>query len=363
VSAEALLRRDNSRLQQQLMKKDAEIKDLKRQVEEAGNLWKTTVAELSAAAEFKPRCELLEKEVEALKAEVQAAGCRVEEMERNCSSMVDLLLTVKEHVTAAGACAQDAAQFLKGEMSTFFKDDGDTGQSTADGKADAVHGEAMMATFEQLQGALQFMLESPTVGELLKSISNAPRQLAGIGETAKQLGKQLNEHQKAVHQRYFKIFEVISLIVRALDRASYELQGNRPLEFPTPATGPTVSSSVPPHFAPTASAATQVSGCCALLHHHHHPKRHYSCCDCCYRHLSQASPLTLMLAVMSKNDASSAQANAGVAAAAANEAATSVSAKADSGEAMQRTLQVWPSHASHLISCPCSIVVLTSGPI
>ena len=265
MSAEALLRRDNSRLQQQLMKKDAEIKDLKRQVEEAGNLWKTTVAELSAAAEYKPRCEVLEKEVESLKAEVQAAGCRVVEMERNCSSMVDLLLTVKEHVTTAGVCAQDATQFLKGEMSTFFKDDGDSGPSTADGKVDSVYGEAMMATFEQLQGALQLMLESPTVGELLKSISNGPRQLVGIGETAKQLGKQLNEHQKAVHHRYFKIFEEISLIVRALDRASYELQGNRSLEFPPPGTGPTVSSSVPPPFAPTASAATHVSGCCALL--------------------------------------------------------------------------------------------------
>jgi hypothetical protein len=69
-----------------------------------------------------------------------------------------------------------------------------------------------------------------------------------------------------------------------------------------------------------------------------------------------------MLAVVSKNDASIAQANAGAAEAAANTAAASA-ARADSDEAMQRTLQVLPSHASHLILCPCSIAVITSGPI
>ena len=265
AAVEALLRRDGARQQQQLKKYEEEVKDLKRQVDEAGNLWKKAVAELSAAKEYMPRCELLEQEVQTLKAQVHTAGCRVEELERSCSSMVDLLLTVKDHVSAAGACAQDTAQFLKAEMSTFFDEGGDAGTRSPSCTADAGHGEKMMATFEQLQGALQLMLESPTVGEVLKSISSGPGQLVGIGETAKQLGKQLHENHRAVHQRLFKMFEMISTIVRALDQASYELKGTKPLDHHTSTIGPMVSTT--PLIAPTASAATHVSGCCAPFHH------------------------------------------------------------------------------------------------
>jgi len=60
--------------------------------------------------------------------------------------------------------------------------------------------------------------------------------------------------------------------------------------------------------------------------------------------------MLLLLAVVSTNDASTAQATAAAAAAAATAAAASANI-AESGDAqvIQRTLQVWSSHASPLI--------------
>lgn len=231
-----MLQHEMRRQQQQLSKYTQQIKSLERQVEEAGQLWAKSSAELNESKQLVNHCELLQQEVAELQAEVKQGINRADEAERTCARLTDLLVTVKERVTAANSRAEHISSVLKEEVASYFEPDPEgespsksinlraaspASKSTTAADADShdARKAALMGTYARVQGLLQPLVDSPAVSEVLKRVSNEKQtSLVFIKGGMRQLGKQLETHHKFVHQRFYHLFDLSSGLVRELDQ-------------------------------------------------------------------------------------------------------------------------------------------------
>lgn len=225
--AEALLRRD-AQMQQAKLKKSAEqVKTLETELEEARQLLSANAAEITKAKEqdqaSTSRCELLQSEISALKNEMNICVSRTNEAERTCSSVVDLLLIVKDRVSSASGSAETMASTIKQFLGVLTEPDADGADLLAAADASATDGNvrsesldskspsskikdaqksSVLPGWERVERAVQTLLESPAAGGP-GSISQTVLGVE-VKESMRRLSKALTSEQ-VIHEHALSV--------------------------------------------------------------------------------------------------------------------------------------------------------------
>lgn len=237
-STESLLRREVQQRNMQLKHNAQQMKDLEGQVEEVRQIWQKNLSELNEAKLHVSRCDDLQKELLTVQEELKGAVMRADGAQRTCAALSDVLVSVTQHVKAASESAQDENQVVMQEIASFFED---SSASSPGQSASAAH--SIPASFMRMKTLLDPLWTKPTVSAALREVvtddeTTCPNYLKDVQNSIQQLGQHIQLRQETAHQRFYQILQINSVLLRALDRAEFELHGCHAAVAPKPVPEP-----------------------------------------------------------------------------------------------------------------------------